>query len=111
MVLEVHHQYLVLRPTDSFDGAQEVLRLRLGGRAHEKVVGSHDESFRLSTVEKLLEAGGDVSVAITVRAFRSFDHAEFIILCPGPLEVQLTLVPWVNVDSEDGFLYTHTLLL
>src|SRR5215210_7402927 len=92
ILLEVHHQYLVLWSTDSFDGAEEVIRLRRSWRAQEKAVDPHDKPFRLSTAEKLLESSWDVFVAVPVRPFRSLDYAELIPFCPGPLEVQPALV-------------------
>src|SRR5215210_8235603 len=111
ILLEVHHQYLVLWSTDSFDGAEEVIRLRLAWRAQEEVVYPHDKPFRLSTAEKLLESGRDVCVAVAVRTFRSLDYAELIPFRPGSLEVQPALILRVNVDPEDGLLFTHCLPL
>ncbi len=109
VVLEVHHQDLVLRPTDGFDGAEEVVRLRLGRRAQEKVVGAHDEPFGLGPAEELLEPGRDVPVAVPVGALRGLDHAELVPLRPGPLEVQSALVLRMNVDPEQGLVYAHRL--
>src|SRR5215211_8284030 len=110
VILEVYHQYLVLWSTDSFDGAQEVIRLRFSWRAQEEVVDPHDKPFRLSTAEKLLESSRDVCAAVAVRTFRSLDYAELIPFCPGSLEVQPALILRVNVDSEYGLLFTHCLL-
>jgi hypothetical protein len=86
-----------------------VIRLGPSWRAQEKGVDPHHKPFRLGPTEKLLESARDVRVAVPVRTLRRLDHAELVPFRPGPLEVQPALVLRMNVDPEDGFLFTHCL--